>query len=656
MKISHVRVFPLFVGIGLICFARGTASANPSANPVCLQTFSLSQQTQLTTYGNQVSMSGDMGCVDQSNHDEGVSHYLSLMSPAFGGEGGETFVPYGEKVYDQHGMIHTRARQHLYGLPIYGAELIVHVDAVSGRVVGVNGAAIADPGLPSVAQIDAALAIGQVTVAMQKVSVLTEPELVYYADQQGSAQLAWKVEIAHQSVRGPERDILFMDAAKGHLIARHPQIHHIKDREVYSFDGNLPGTLLLREGGNTNDPIGQVAYNYVGLVYDYFQQKHNRDSFNGAGATIVTTVDLVGNGLTNNAFWNGQQIAFGRGDGQIFGNFASGFDIVAHEFTHAVTVATANLIYANEPGALNEAMSDILAAAADVFRRNGVIDADTWKEGEDVFTPNIPGDAIRYMNDPARDGISRDYYPQRYIGPDDNGGVHWNSGIANLAFVLLVEGGKHPRGKTLMEVPGISIEKAEKIFYRALTAYMTENTTFEGARANTGQAARDLYSEFEYNAVHAAWDAVGVPGSPARVAITSPRDGTVVAPGFVIKATAVAGERGPITSVSLVLDDKEVKSQSAQDLVSQSNAPLQFASPEDLSNGAHTIQVRAVHSTGEVSNQKITVIVDPSTSALNATNEGICAASQTASPLVALPILLALLIVIRRPRSSSISG
>ncbi len=118
------------------------------------------------------------------------------------------------------------------------------------------------------------------------------------------------------------------------------------------------------------------------------------------------------------------------------------------------------------------------------------------------------------MNNPTQDGISRDHYDNRYIGLADNGGVHWNSGIANLAFALLVDGGFHPRIETNNYVKGIGLAKAEKVFYRALTTYLNNSATFNSARIATVSAARDLYGVNEARSVEMAWCVVGVGPCP----------------------------------------------------------------------------------------------------------------------------------------------
>jgi bacillolysin len=144
-----------------------------------------------------------------------------------------------------------------------------------------------------------------------------------------------------------------------------------------------------------------------------------------------------------------------------------------------------------------------------------------WRIGEDCFTPDIPGDALRHMDDPhaAKDGgltvdDDPDHYSERYRGPADNGGVHINAGIANKAFYLVSEGGSHHLGGIMT---GIGADKAGQVWYRAVTTYMTVLTRFAGARTATLNAAADLYgsSSTEWEAVCEAWSLVGVGASCA---------------------------------------------------------------------------------------------------------------------------------------------
>jgi vibriolysin len=174
-----------------------------------------------------------------------------------------------------------------------------------------------------------------------------------------------------------------------------------------------------------------------------------------------------------------------------------------------VTENESNLTYSGESGGLNEAMSDIFGAYCESYASG------TWATtnavfmvGDDIWTPATPGDALRYMYDPAKDGVSLDYWTSTAGSKD----VHYSSGIANLAFTLLSKGGTHPRGKSTTVVPAIGVQKAGAIFYKANVDLMTPSTTFAQAKTYTEQAATTLYGagSAEVAAVTAAWNAVGV--------------------------------------------------------------------------------------------------------------------------------------------------
>jgi hypothetical protein len=144
----------------------------------------------------------------------------------------------------------------------------------------------------------------------------------------------------------------------------------------------------------------------------------------------------------------------------------------------------------------------------------GATGLDVWKIGEDIYTPGTDGDALRYMYDPAKNKDS-DYYPTRYVGKSDKGGVHTNSGIANLAFYLFTVGGTHPRKKTTVRVTGVGSAVSEQIFYHANVDCMTPTTTFLSARRCTIKMAKSMgYSSVVVTNVGLAWDAVGVTDSP----------------------------------------------------------------------------------------------------------------------------------------------
>jgi vibriolysin len=284
-----------------------------------------------------------------------------------------------------------------------------------------------------------------------------------------------------------------------------------------------------------------AAHDGAGWVYDYYKNVHNRDSYDGSGAQIKSTVHHKINYV--NAFWNGTQMVYGDGDG-VQSSPLTVLDVIGHEITHAVTERSSNLTYANESGALNEGMSDIFGAAIEAYR-DGAVTGNTWKIGEECWTPGTAGDALRYMNNPGLAG-DFDYYPTRYTGTSDNGGVHWNSGIANLAFYLAAAGGTHPKGKTSNVVPALdanastSIQMAANIFYRANTQCLTAGSTFTDARDCTQQAASALYGANALASITEAWVAVGVPAPLAYTTIGSESNLSSNKAGQINRSYAVA--------------------------------------------------------------------------------------------------------------------
>ena len=451
-----------------------------------------------------------LGQVNRNAMADGARNFARGYVAARGAAGSEDFATRMSQ-RDELGQVHVRVNQSIAGLPVVGAELIVHIDDASGVVRGINGRFAADRGLPRASRVGAGAAIENAVaeLGIADYQIVDAPVLTYIATMNDVVHLAWSNVVEYVDQDGEEqRDRLFADAISGELVERHPLYHRAKYRKTYTCNNGttLPGTLLFNEGGSSSDTTAMAAYNNAGTTYDYYKLKHNRDSYNNAGATLHSSVHYSTN--YNNAFWNGSQMVYGDGDGSQFIALVS-LDIAAHELTHAVTDYTADLIYQNESGALNEGMSDIFGAATEIYKDGG-INADTWKIGDEIYTPGTAGDALRYMNDPVAGG-DYDYYPTRYIGTSDSGGVHWNSGIANLAFKLLVTGGTHPRSKTTTSVTSIGIAAAEKIFYRALDVYSTSSTNFRVMRDYTLRAASDLYgsTSTSYAQTGNAWTAVG---------------------------------------------------------------------------------------------------------------------------------------------------
>jgi len=472
--------------------------------------------------GNPTFVTGDMGKLGPGSADKAAKDFLKSQKDLLNLNGTEDFdLRSVEK--DTLGQTHVKFQETMKGLPVFGAEYIVHSDA-AGNVIGMNGhVAKDDAKLPRNPTVDAVTATARAAAEAGATNwhALGSSTLTYVINEKGNVSLAWMTRIEYVNAQGPQIDKIFADASNsGDLLLTAPENKYAKSRQTYTANNGttLPGTLRISEGGAlTGDAAIDAAHNYAGNVYDYYKNVHGRDSYDNAGATIKSSAHYSTS--YNNAFWNGTQMVYGDGDGSQFIALSRALDVDAHELTHAVTERTANLTYSNESGALNEATSDILGNSCEAYSLNGgTPNANTWKVGEDIYTPGTSGDALRYMNNPTADGYSKDYYPERITGTADNGGVHGNSGIANLTYYLMVMGGTHPRSKTTVNVTPLSttsstsLNMAQKIWYRALTVYFTSSTNFQGARTATVQAATDLYGAAAAATVTAAWDCVAVPG------------------------------------------------------------------------------------------------------------------------------------------------
>jgi len=386
---------------------------------------------------------------------------------------------------DSLGMTHIRVRQIHFDLPVDGADLYLHLDKenVIRTINGLLGSEIAQVPVAEYSSRHKIITVLRQNLHARTLNLLEDPVLVYRARPDHKTRLAWRCMLNWSDDEGSYQDKVYLDARNGALLSRISLIHDALYRKIYNGNQStsMPGTLMFTEGGSSSDQVAMAAYNNTGIVYNFYHTVFGRDSYDGSGAQIPSTVHHVFQtqyGTTkNNAAWSDYYKAFmfGDGDGTNFAPLSYALDVTAHELTHAVTSSTADLEYSNESGAVNEMMSDIMGTACEEWH-DGAVSANTWKMGEVVYTPNTEGDALRYLNDPAADGSSPDYYPDRYTGTNDYGGVHINMCIGTLAYYLMSEGGTHPRGKTNINVPAIGIEKTEEA------------------------------------AVQKAWDAVGVPG------------------------------------------------------------------------------------------------------------------------------------------------
>ncbi|MEZ4273072.1 MAG: M4 family metallopeptidase [Myxococcota bacterium] len=268
--------------------------------------------------------------------------------------------------------------------------------------------------------------------------------------------------------------------------------------------------------GEPRDPSTNMAavdaHYGAQATYDAHKEVLGRNSIDGRGGSVDLLVHF--GKQWPNASFDGVSMKFGDGDGRVLGSLAE-IGVAAHELTHGVTHHTAKLIYRGQSGGLNESMSDTLGEVLVTFhaRKKNPDVKFNWMIGENVFTPGTSGDAMRYLDQPTRDGRSIDHISQFKNSTD----VHHSSGLPNHVFYQIAETDVANKkrnsvsGKRVED--GIGVEATAKIFYRALNVYMTPKTTFFDARKATIQAAADLHGGMnsrEAKIVAAAWDVVGV--------------------------------------------------------------------------------------------------------------------------------------------------
>lgn len=301
-------------------------------------------------------------------------------------------------------------------------------------------------------------------------------------------------------------------------IAKKPRATAVgnKNRLIYNAQNgsSLPGILVRSEGDDpTGDLAADEAYEGAGATYDLYHEIFERSSIDDNGMTLVSVVHYLQG--YDNAFWNGERMVYGDGDEdlpeseRLFNRFTIAIDIIAHELTHGVTQFEANLVYRDQPGALNESFSDVFGSLVKQRIKNQTAAEADWLIGEGLFTNNVNGSAIRSMKNPgsAYDDplLGKDPQPGHmddYIETtSDNGGVHINSGIPNKAFYHVA-----------MELGGSAWEKAGKIWYLTLRDKLNSTSDFHAAANLTLEAAGELYGKNspEQNAVQKGWEQVGI--------------------------------------------------------------------------------------------------------------------------------------------------
>ncbi|MEU8541597.1 M4 family metallopeptidase [Streptomyces sp. NPDC048717] len=323
-----------------------------------------------------------------------------------------------------------------------------------------------------------------------------------------AARRTLAADAAHRTARvSLTADAAASGADTGSDAADNPQ------RTIYDAQHRttLPGKRVRAEGDPTSkDATVNRAYAGLGATYDLFHKVYGRRSIDGSGMPLPASVHY--DRKYDNAFWDGQRMVFGDGDGELFLDFTIPVDVIGHELSHGFTQHTANLAYYGQSGALNESVSDVFGSLVKQYALGQTAAQADWLIGEGLLGPAVDkGVALRSMKAPGTayddDVLGKDPQPatmDHYVRTSaDNGGVHVNSGIPNHAFYLLAT-----------ELGGSSWERAGKIWYDVMTGgTLGEEATFaEFARA-TVASARTLFGDggAETEAVLKAWSTVGVP-------------------------------------------------------------------------------------------------------------------------------------------------
>ncbi|MGW3497682.1 M4 family metallopeptidase [Streptomyces sp. NPDC001020] len=474
-------------------------------------------------------------------------------------------------IVDADGSQHVRYDRTYRHLPVLGGDFIVHLtsnssyhsaDRAVSRAISVPTTTPAVKA-PKAAEL-AAAALRTTHAGTSLRNVTAKPQLVVDA-LHGDPRLAWRTNaVGQDSLGNPVARTVLTDARTGSQIDAWDSIetatgdgqslysgtvplettqsgstYQLKDPtrgNTYTGDAQnktdlcilgicfsrAPATLFTDSdnqwgSGTTSDRSSAAVDAQYGTneTWDYYKNVHGRNGIAGDGKGSYNRVHYGSN--YNNAFWDDSCfcMTYGDGDGTTFGPLVA-LDVAGHEMSHGVTSKTAALTYSGESGGLNEATSDILGTLVEWYANNPS-DLGDYLIGEKIVRSGFGKSALRYMDQPSKDGNSANYWSSS-VGNLD---VHYSSGVANHFAYLLAEGSgaKTINGVSYNSptyngstVTGIGRDKLGQIWYRALTVYMTSSTNYAGARTATLNAAKDLYGagSTEYNAVAAAWSAVNV--------------------------------------------------------------------------------------------------------------------------------------------------
>jgi bacillolysin len=437
---------------------------------------------------------------------------------------------------DGLGMTHARFEQTTHGIPVDGAELTAHYDAL-GHLASIDTSYVADL---DALDLQPLLTEADAVASLDGDGESSDVALVVHTG--GAPRLAYRLH--WRPLDRPALWVMYVDARTGEVFDRYDDLQSVQASgttalgQTVTFEvtetptgfvmtdstGGVPistftaknqqtapgtavtsTTLTTWDTGVPGAGAAVDAHVNAAIVFKYYKERHARNAINGAGGPLISTAHF-GNAY-DNASWDPvrQQMIYGDG-GDAFRPLSVGIDVVAHEFTHGVTNATSNLEYRNQSGALNEAVSDIFAAFIEHSTKPDAVN--NWKIGELVVKQ---GSALRDMTNPGAVAFQQPANMSQYVNTlQDNGGVHINSGIINNAAVLMTVGGTNPASK--IEVKnGIGWEKSEKLWYRANTTYFQRTTNFAQAAQGLLQAAKDLQlTQAETNIVDCALKATGI--------------------------------------------------------------------------------------------------------------------------------------------------
>ena len=471
-----------------------------------------------------------------------------------------------DTVLDRSGATHVRMTRTYRGLPVLGGDLVVH-QAADGSWAGVSRTLNAPlrmsttPRLSKEVAQARALRPTKATRGISHFKVKGAPRLV--VDAIGHrARLAWAVTTGGRHKDGtPSRMTTYVDARSGAVLRREEGIETVDGSGQSLYSGTVPlkvtqsgstyqlkdptrGNTYTTDLNNKTDSIfcqlfgvgcqagttftsstttfgngttsnrasaGVDAQYGTNMTWDYYNQIHGRNGIFGNGTGSYNRTHYGTNYV--NAFWDGTKMTYGDGDGVSYGPLVS-LDVAGHEMSHGVTENTAGLTYSGESGGLNEATSDIFGSMVEFFANNPN-DVGDYLIGEEFDLAHHAG--LRRMDNPISDGSS----PNCWSTNTKNLDVHYSSGVGNHFFYLLAEGSG---AKTIngiahnsptcngSTITGIGRDAAQRIWFRALSTYMTSGTTYAQARTATLNAATDLYGagSTNYNTVAAAWSAVSV--------------------------------------------------------------------------------------------------------------------------------------------------